>query len=64
MNFSYWGEDVTDTLRDCASLELNDFKSMLHSDSFSLMESMSAIEVTISIQKYIPYNDSEWIYNT
>ena len=44
---SKWGYDVTDLFRTFVSLELNDQQPMLHNDSFSLMDSMSAIEARI-----------------
>ena len=48
-NKSKWGYDVTDLLKTFASLELNDLQPMLHDDTFSLMDSMSAIEARILI---------------
>ena len=48
-NNSKWGYDVTDLLRNFVSEELNDLQPMLHNDSFSLLESMSAIEASIHI---------------
>ena len=48
-NKSKWGFDVTDLLRNFVAEELNDLQPMLHNDSFSLLESMSAIEARICI---------------
>ena len=48
-NESKWGFDVTDLLRNFVAEELNDLQPMLHNDSFSLLESMSAIEARICI---------------
>lgn len=46
-NKSKWGHDVTDLLKQFVSLELNDLQPMLHNDTFSLMDSMSAIEARV-----------------
>jgi len=40
-----WGVDITPFLREFVTMELNDSNPMKHTESFSLMESMSAIEV-------------------
>lgn len=42
-----WGVDVTDILKSFVSKELNDLKPMACNESFSLSESMSAIEVNL-----------------